>query len=151
MSDSVSAHICFGIALEEGDELPWEKEGFSDANDWWRHINGYKASFEIFENGNYIGGVKPAEDVIDRYYKERREWEKAHPLPVEYWNAGSHSIPSYVLVVPQPQMICGRWEPSAFDPADLVVPAQALAAFEQFCQRFSVPGKASWQLCCFAP
>ncbi len=154
MSD-VHAYIFFGVILANEDfhplDAPWDKDGFSCEKDWWRHIKGYKPSFEIFdERGEWLGGVKPSEEVIDRFCAERRQWFEQNPLPFDTIKLGSDKFDCTALEVPNSGHIASQFEPWDFDPTKLVVTPDAVSALKQFCKEHGIDQEPRWHLGCRA-
>ena len=128
--------ICFGIAFEEDYEFPWSGED-SDIETWWRDLNGFKHSFELFDSeGNYIDGKEPSGEVVVKYFDEEREFDKLHPLPVEMVNYCSGDYPMWIIAVPSSCLSARRGYPSVFNPADLVVSDTEVQALVEFCHLF---------------
>lgn len=135
MGTSTDGQICFGIEFEEGFEFPWDELG--DIDDWWtREVQGFRHSFEIYDdNGEYLNGARPEQDVIDRYYEEQRKFKEENPkLPVELVNYCSGSVPMYILAVPRTSLSCRRGYPIEFDPSALMVTEDEKEALLQFCK-----------------
>jgi len=102
MGISSDGQICYGIAFEEGYELPWLDEKWDgDEEDWWfKGVCGYKTPFEIYNNqGEYIDGEKPSEEKIDEYYKRYSDFKKSNPLPVKIVRHCSYDYPMFIIAV----------------------------------------------------
>lgn len=129
MGISSDGHISYGYLLNDDAELPWE----DDLEGWWRQINSYKSPFEVYnDKGEYIGGKRPDDQVIDDYYQHMRDWEEANPLPVELVNSKSYDYPLYILAVPGTYKSVFRGCPETFEPSELTVDAAKLAALDAF-------------------
>lgn len=137
MSTSTNGQLSYGIIFDEGFEFPWTKDPWDgDERHWWRDVNGFKNSKEIYSNGDYIGGKRPNESVIDAYYNEQHAWEKANPLPIELVNYCSAEYPMYMLAVPETCKSNSRGDATVFNPAELVVTEEQKAKLMEFCQKY---------------
>jgi hypothetical protein len=151
MGISADGRLCFGVRVSEesGDdvpEVPWSNH--DDIEDWWREIKGFKHSFEPYDDrGNRKKGVGEAE--INRYYSEKRDWDKANPLPVEEIEAGTYEYHSKILAVPGTKKEADLGEIVEINPAELVVPQEKIQVLLDFCQEYAVPfeGDPGWLLC----
>lgn len=114
--------LCYGILFEENYEFPWDsREWDGDIDNWWLYkVHRYTNPFELFdEEGNWINGVEPAEEIIDQYYGERRKFrENRPPLPVELVNCRSCDYPIYILAIPDSVRIAHRGYPRKVIPVD---------------------------------
>ncbi len=136
MSVSTDGQISYGVAFDEDFEFPWSEARESDIAAWWIYdVLGFKHSTEIYADtkSGYVGDVKPSEDVIDSYYKEKREFENAYPLPVEVVNYCSGDYPMYILAVPSTVKNASRGSPETFDPKELTVTDAERDALLKFC------------------
>lgn len=98
MGQSTDGILLFGVVFEEGFEFPWDDH--DDIEDWWREVSGFRPTFSPYTpEGEYAEGVKSGDPRIDAYYSERRQWDAAHPLPVELVNVCSGDYPIYALAV----------------------------------------------------
>jgi len=161
MSTSADGQICFGIMLEEGTELPWNSGEYEDDNDmdgWW--INGicqFKPEHPIYaddeiyaqrmavakthvdrENAIYLHGKRPTKEEYAPYFNEKNAFEAAHPLPVAEINYCSGEYPMIILAVPTSIKVAYRGSPEAFDPAELVVSPDKVAALIEFCKTYNI-------------
>jgi hypothetical protein len=147
MGVSTDGQICFGIAFEEGFEFPW---GDDDEGNWWTdQVNGYKPPFSLYDDkGNFLGGKRPPQDQMDRYYDHLREFEAAHPMPVKVVNYCSYDCPMYILAVPSSFMKNSRGFPKDFDPSKLVVSDQEREELLAFCRDHGIEfeGEPKWYL-----
>lgn len=139
MGNSVSAFLWHGLNIgEEGLEFPWT--GYNDSydiDDWWRDINGFKSPFELYgEDGEYLNHTKPSAEQINKYYDYIRSWDAANPLPIHIVNIGSSDYPVECLAVPGTVACCCDCEAKYFEPTKLVVPADDLAKFNEFIQKY---------------
>lgn len=155
MGVSTDGQICYGILLEEDQELPWDS-GQWDGNieEWWLYaIQGYKNPFELYTaKGNYIG-LKPSEEKINQYYAAQREFKKQCPaLPVEPINCCSCDFPIYILAIPSSCRSASRGYPEAFKPRDLDVSddEDEIHALLAFCEEHGIDGDGPrWWLSSF--
>lgn len=137
MGQSTDGQIFFGIVLEDGYEFPWTEKG-DDHEEWWYTVvNGFKSSFEIYnEKGEYLNGVRPSEELKTKYYDEKREFKKNHPLPFELVNYCSGEYPMYILAIPSTFIRCSRGYPKEITPSIFNIEEEALQKFKNFCQEF---------------
>lgn len=146
MSVSTDGQICFGNVYEEDFEFPWENH---DIESWWRKECGFKPSVELYdESGEYVNGVKPSQDVIDAYYKEHRDFDLAHVLPVELVNYCSGEFPMWIIAVPSSCRSNNRGYAERFEPGDLTVTKDEIATLRDFCIKYDlIPSEdAGWYL-----
>lgn len=142
MSTSTDGEISYGVLFEEGTEFPWDAEQFEgDIDNWWvEGVHGFKHSFEMFdERGNWLPGFEKDKAARDRYYGEKREFEKALPkLPVELVNVCHADYPQYVLALRGTVKTANRGYPVKFNPAELVVTEEQRAALLDFCAKYGL-------------
>lgn len=141
MGVSTNGQICYGIQFDEGTEFPWDNEKYEgDIDNWWLYgVVGFKHSFEIYgDDGNYIDGKEPSDDVIEAYYAEQRAVEEANPLPVELINYCSDKVPMYIIAVPSTIKRAFRGYPTWFDPSGLTVTDEEKAALIAFCETHGI-------------
>lgn len=137
MGQSTDGQICFGIVFKDGYEFPWS-ENEDGHEEWWHTVvNGFKPSFEIYdENDEYLNGVRPSEEIITKYYKEKLEFKKNNPLPFELVNYCSGDCPMYILAVPSTFIKCSRGYPKEITPLMFNIDENSLQKFKNFCQEF---------------
>lgn len=118
MSITNDGKICYGIKFGEDTEFPWDnylgKITGDDEEGWWLNVVlKYKPSFEIFnEEGDFINGEKPCEDVIHKYYNERFKFiEDNKKFPLKLVNYCSGSFPMYILAIPESLKCANRGYP----------------------------------------
>jgi hypothetical protein len=140
MGQSTNGQICFGVVFEGDYEFPWDDELHTgDLEEWWLREAGFKPKHPIHdETGNWIGGVKPTDAQYNLYFSEKREFKKAHPLPVEEVNYCSGECPMYILAVPSSLKSASRGYPKEFDPAALKVTEEEKAALIKFCEKYGL-------------
>jgi hypothetical protein len=148
---STNGQICFGILFEEGFEFPWDVPDYDrDIDEWWlMKANGYKPSFELFnKEGEYLTKGKPAQDVIEKYFDERRKFIKDKPLPVALVNYCSVDYAEYILAVPSSRMHARRGYPVSFEPEALRVTVEDIAVLKKFCGDHGITyeGEPKWYL-----
>jgi hypothetical protein len=152
MGVSTNGQICYGILFDEDYDFPWQEgDEDDDIEHWWVYtVHGFKHSFELYtEAGDYIGGQRPAQDVLDRHYEEKHEFEKTIPgLPVELVNVCSCDYPQYILAVRGTEMTAYRGYPKVFNPASLTVTDEQKQALLDFCKahNIEVPSEPEWYL-----
>ena len=152
MTTSTDGQICFGLMFEEDTEFPWDDtERWDDIDDWWlSYVLKWLPPFELYdEDGEYIGGVKPPEEKIEQYHREKIAFElKAPPLPVQLVNYCSAQYPSYILAVPSTCRSASRGYPEAFHPSDLKVNPEEIDALLEFCREYGIEidSEPTWYL-----
>ena len=137
MGVSTDGQICYGIAFDEETEFPW---GEDEIEDWWiEKVHGFKPSRQLYDDeGQYIGGVRPPDDVMDAHFAELRAFREAHPLPVKLVNHCSYDYPMYILAVPGTHKMARRGFPEAIDPASLSVTQEQREALLAFCREHGI-------------
>ena len=150
MGVSTDGQICCGVLLEEEIELPWDADQWDgDIDAWWRDINGFKHSREVFDaDGHYLPGFSRQSD-LDWYYGEERDWDELHGrVPVELVNACSAEYPIWIVALPGSCHVARRGDPEKFDPTELCVEATVTAVLTDFLDRFGIEydGAAAWYL-----
>lgn len=137
MTVSTNGQIAYGIVFDEGYEFPWSaEESEDDIQDWWRRVNGFKQSFELFDaEGNFINGVED-KTKTSAYFDEQREFDKARPLPVELVNYCSCDCPMYMLAVPNVGETARRGYPEKFKPEALSVSPKQHQALMDFIKKY---------------
>lgn len=141
MGVSTNGVICYGIQFDEDTEFPWNDDKYEgDIDSWWLHsVVEFKPSLEIYgEDGNYIDGKVPSDEVINAYYAERRAAENANPLPIELVNYCSANAPMYIVAVPSTIKRALRGYPTWFEPTALTVTDEEKAALIAFCEAHGI-------------
>ena len=159
MTVATDAIICFGIAFEEDTEFPWDDDKYDgDMDNWWLEVRGWQPSKQIYnEEGNYIDGVEPPQEDIDRYHHERTRFLEMNPYPVELVRHCHHKEAMYILAVPGRTMSARRGYPKTFTKHDIFVSSGEELNLLSFCQEFGLEydeapitvesiGLASWHL-----
>jgi len=150
MGVSSNADVTFGIKFEEDFEFPWDDESKEDyeIEDWWRDVNGFKHSVEIYdERGEYINDKEPPQEVQDKYYDEQREFDEANPLPLSLENYCSYDYPMYILCIPALGTGANRGYPNSFEPKDLIGKEDEHSKILiDFCNKYEIemPDKPRW-------
>lgn len=89
MGVSTDAYLAYGFQFDEDTEFPWGEE---DAEEWWRNRSGYKSEFQ-----------KPfaefSDEDWDKEFKNRRAFDKKHPMPVELVQHCSGECPMYAIAM----------------------------------------------------
>jgi hypothetical protein len=136
MTVSTNGEICYGIVFEDGFAFPWD-DGIED---WWLEtIHNFRPSVQLFDaSGNYIKGVEPSKEAIDAYFQEKRDFEKAHPLPVELINYCSGDYPMWIVALPDVGLRAKRGYPTSFNPAELVVTDEQRKTLLDFCKAHKI-------------
>lgn len=143
MSVSTDGKISYGVAFEEGFEFPW---GDRDIDDWWYEASGFKATFEPWDaEGERAPGY--TDERVSAYFKEKREWLQAHPLPVTTVNYCHSDYPMYILAA------AGSARTASRGSVEHVLPLPAVdfameTAFLQFCADYQIvlPMTPTWLL-----
>ena len=131
MGVSTNGIICYGISFEEDFEFPWD----DDWDEWWIKICGYKPLFEMYdEKGEYIAGMKPAQEDRDKYWDHKYKFKKEHPMPVEIVTHCSGDYPMYIIAIPRTVMSASRGYPLEFFPDDLKDTLEDENILLQFCK-----------------
>jgi len=152
MTQSTNGQICFGLVFEEDAEFPWDEHNrWDDIDDWWlSYVLKWLPSNELYDkDGEYIGGVKPPQESIDRYYKEKHDFVKKAPkLPIMLVNYQSGDYPAYILAVPSTFKSASRGYPEEFHPMGLKVTPHEIGTLLEFCQKYDieVSGEPQWYL-----
>ena len=149
MGISTDAHICFGIAFDEGFSFPWGYEGYDELIDWWRVANGYQSPVELYdEDGEYINGVKPSPEQYRLYFDSRNAFDEVHPLPFELVNAQHIDVPQYILALKSTVITVNRGYPKTFDPSTLIVVEDQIALLIDFCKTHDIEHQSApaWYL-----
>lgn len=134
MGVSTDGQLCYGIPFPEGFEFPW---GGKSESTWWREVNGYKPPFMLYdEDGDYLNGNKPTEDLIDKYYDHQHAWEKANPLPIELVNYCSGDYPMYMIAVKGSLTNNSRGFAQKINPAELVVTDEQKQILLDFIEKY---------------
>lgn len=141
-----SADICFGVAFDEDYEFPWTDTEDRDIEAWWYKTSGFKASFEPWDgNGDKAPGY--TEEKASTYFKERREWMAAHPLPVELVDYNWIDSNMYVLAVRHSRKTSCEGSVESLLPLP-VVTSDRLKEYFEFCadHQIVLPGEPRWLL-----
>lgn len=136
MSQSTDGNICFGILLDEDGEFPWSER--DDIEEWWLlDVCGFKSMYD--KNGNYISGTRPPESVMITYYASKKAFEKEHPCPVSLVNVCYIDNPIWIIASNSTKFFnATRGDPTAFEPSELVAPADAAAELLDFCSKYGI-------------
>ena len=140
MSTTTDGQICYGIVFEEGFEFPWDVIE-KDIDEWWiEDVLKFKPSVEIYtEDGEYIGGQRPSDEVVDQYYDEKTEFIKnSKTLPVQLVNYCSGDVPMYILAIPETVIDARRGYPQVINPQSLVTLEKYKTVLKQFCEDYSI-------------
>lgn len=137
MGVSTDGQICFGVAFPEGFEFPWDKTADGDYERWWRGQLGYKPPFELYgPDGEYIAGQKPSDARVTEYFKHKRDFDEANPLPVRVVNYCSGECPMYILAILEPFLKNSRGFPIGFDPSTLRVTEDQVGKLKAFIETY---------------
>lgn len=106
MGNSADAKLCYGFAVENGFEFPWEDD---DIEEWWRKVNSYAPPFECFkEDGEEVlPGISDSQ--IHESFEHKWKWAKDNPLPFELVYTGTFDDPTFILAVPS-SILTADWE-----------------------------------------
>src|SRR3990167_3268131 len=142
MTQSTNGQICLGLVFEEDAEFPWDEHNrWDDIDDWWlSYVLKWLPTNELYDkDGEYIGGVRPPQESIDRYYKEKREFvEKAPKLPVKL-------VSGHILAVPSTFRYANSLEVDSFRTTDTHswdescrIYRQEIDALFEFCGKYKI-------------
>jgi hypothetical protein len=142
MSVSTNGILCYGIALDEGIELPWMNEkSDNDIETWWvEEVNQWTPPFQLYnEDGEFLGGRKPPQERIDAYYNDRRKFVEDHPkLPIELVLHCSCDYSMYIISLPELVMTAYRGSPKEIVPDRLVVGNEVDEKILSFCHKYGI-------------
>ncbi len=142
MSTSTDGQIGFGVIFGDGYEFPWDRQPYDgDIDEWWlEEVLKFKSSFRIFsEDGSYVGGQRPPQETIDKYFEERNDFKAAHPkLPVELVNYCYVDYPMWMLATPSSYRRNSRGEAVEFNPSTLRVCEEEKQALLDFCKKHNL-------------
>ncbi len=138
MTQSTDGEISFGILFPEGYEFPWGNDKYEgDIREWWLDVNDYEPLFRLYnEQGGFPNGERPASKRINAYYAHEREFEKLHPLPIELVNVCSNNHPIFIVALAGIGDRASRGYPECFNPSDLNVTDEDIAAIVEFCKTY---------------
>lgn len=103
MSTSTNGQLSFGLIFDEGFEFPWrDEDGDGDEDDfiraWWHKKNSYEDPTRgLYDPDGNCVEPEPSQEEISKMYRERNEWEKAHPIPIQVVNYCSCDCPMLML------------------------------------------------------
>ncbi len=149
MGVSTNGQIAFGIPLEEDAELPWDdhEDGLEG---WWREQTGWKEPFPLWDaTGNYVGGVKPPEEKIGKWFDYQHKWDEGNPVPIKLVNVCSGDCPMWMLASNGTVRKAFRGYPERFDPSELKTPEDEGRSILDFCERYGIEvdaSKVGWYL-----
>ena len=153
MGVSTDGIICYGIALEDGCKLPWQDEKWDgDEEEWWMYeVCGYKNPFELFdEYGEWVPGMEREEEKHRQYYDQRREFKKAHPLPIEVVRHCSGEYMMYIIAAPGTVRKAARGYPEEIN-VDMFRPdSRGFNLVIDFCDEYGIDRnneEPRWWLC----
>ena len=141
MGMNAYASICFGIALEDGVELPWNDEKYRDGiEEWWRDVNNFVSPVPCpFDpRGNYLPGFGSDHPQVNDYFDAVHVWDKANPLPVEIVDFCSCEYPMYIIAVLGSQSYTDWGDPSPIDPTKLTVTPKEIAVLLDFLDEYGI-------------
>lgn len=151
MGQSTDGQLCFGVVFDEETEFPWDAEPFDgDEDEWWLVETGWKYDGEqpFTEDGDYAPSFSRDDPRVGAYFKDRREWKDAHPLPVELINYCSGDYPMWMIAVPATVKKARRGDPVAIDVTGLDPHPEGERALTEFCEKYGLKyeGQPSWWL-----
>lgn len=149
MSTHTDGQLCFGVLCEEDAEFAWDE--YEDIDEWWTFdILGFNYSFELFDSkGDWLGGKEAPKSEVDRYFGEKREFEKGHTkLPIVLVNYCSLEVPMYLIALPESLRHAARGYPEKIELSGLVVEPTRIAELVRFCVQYNIPyeGVPQWYL-----
>jgi hypothetical protein len=110
MSRTLKTYVCFGVLLENTEQLPWNHAKYEYyINDWWiDSVCGFKPSTELFDsNREYINKYSTYEQV-QTYIEERKKFIREHLLPVELITYG-YSEDELGMILSHKDLIYQTW------------------------------------------
>ena len=153
MGVSTDAQLCFGIAVGNDEEMPWQTgkcdQFDSDVEEWWmREVHKYKPPFELFdENGEWLDGVVAPDDKAREYFKAAQDFASRHPLPVDVVKHCSGDYPMYIIAVPGTWTRAHRGFPREIDSNKMSFDIKDAAALIKFCDDYGIAGEGpAWWL-----
>lgn len=136
MSVSTDGQICFGVLLKDDVDLPWGDDG--SVGEWWERIKGYVSTPQLFdEHGEYLNGVKPADEQVKAWLAHRNRWNEENRLPVDIVNVCSADYPQYILAVPGTFAAASRGYPKKIGDINLQE-APNCDALLAFCKEYGI-------------
>jgi len=119
-----------------------------DIEEWWKSVNGFKPSVEVFDDdGEYINGQEPTDEVMEQWHRERNKWEAHHPLPFELVHHCHGEEPMYILALPGTVFEARRGDPVEVNLPDITGRTQEIEAIRAFCAKHHMEvDKPSWWL-----
>ncbi len=137
MGISTDGQLSFGIALEEGIELPWDdEEGEEDIEYWWIYdVLKFKHSFEAYDDsGNRIVSV----EKVSEYFDEKFKFLKKNPLPIELVYHCSYDSPMFILAVIDKSFNASRGYPKEIKPENLTISQEEISILTNFVEKFNI-------------
>lgn len=140
MGISVNGQICYGVILKEGQEFPWDKEGYGIETWWVYSILGFRHSVELYDkNGNLLEGINPSQEEIDTYWQEKYDFQKQNPAPpVKLINYGFGYQPLWMLAVPSSVRAAPKCNLTIFKPSYLTVTEHEQNNLIRFCRQYGI-------------
>lgn len=142
MSISSDGILCFGVLIPDDVELPWNTEEYDyDFGEWWQRENGFEHKVNL-----YAFSDKPEASEWAAYIQEKRDFDSAHPEPVEVvWHC-SYDYPSFIIAVPGTKQVASRGYPEVTQVRR--IPQAQVAALLDFCAKYGIyyEGKPEWWL-----
>jgi hypothetical protein len=139
MGVSTNGILVYGIPFPEEYVFPWNDESDSEPEEWWLKHLGYTPPFEIYEDGEYINGVRPPDRMVDEYYNHRMDFLKKNPLPVSIEIHCSCDYPMYFVTLKHLVQTSHRGYPSIVNMGCLSVPDQDKKTIIDFCEKYLKP------------
>ena len=152
MGMDASATICYGIHLTEDNEYPWDDAKFNgDIDSWWEKVKGFKPSIEIFdETGGWLGGKKPKDSIVSRYYLEHRNWYDQNKIPYDLVVYAGYEGSIKVLALREPRFRCDWDEPKVIDFEMFNYKNDDKEKLIAFCKEYNIKfeSESNWYVCC---
>ncbi len=106
MSTYVFGTICYGIALVQGEEYPWDKHpDYIDG--WWEDLSGWT---EVLD---WNKKPSPTKEEADAYEVRRKAYQVANPCPFEHNEYGMYDL-GFILAVPGTTTETDAYTPKEF-------------------------------------
>lgn len=155
MGVSTDGQLTFGYSFDEDFEFPWQVCDEDDCDnceheieEWWMKEKGFKPTLYPYseEGGGRKEGV--SDEEVDRYYKERREFNEANPCPVKLVIHCSYDYPLYILAVPELSYTADRGYPKEITNEMLSTGEEQKRTLKLFCKKYKIDceGEPKWWL-----
>ena len=126
MGQSTDAKIAFGVDFGEDTEFPWNAYD-GEITEWWRELHGFVSPVPTPDWSSARNRTPEYDAQCSAYFKAQRDWDAAHPIPVDVIDHCSGDYPMTILAVPGTLTTASRGYPVVADrlyarPGDRVPP-----------------------------